>query len=297
MFNRLPSLTSIKVFETAARLKSFKDAADELSVSPTAVSHQIKSLEDALKIKLFLRHTRSVSLTHEGELLATTANRVLRELMHTINEITTSPDTLHIGTTNSFAAMWLVPNLEDFQNNNSDIDVQINADDNLYDVDNDRRIDMVIRYGKFKDQPGAELLIHESPGCFATPTYWQQLASTDCWTFLCTKWKNQSLPEQNVEQLLNKLIPGNKQFIIRSFNDENQVIQAALTGQGIAIIDEILVQNSLSNGWLLRGFEEVSSALAGLDYYCIIPERNRHNKATLYFVSWLRNKITSDIKH
>ncbi|MCE9687154.1 LysR family transcriptional regulator [Shewanella sp. AS16] len=291
MFKHLPSLTSIKAFEASARLKSFKLAAEELNVSPTAISHQIRSLEDALHLKLFLRHTRSVSLTSEGELLADTATRVLRELMLTVNVITETADTLRISTTNSFAAMWLVPNLGDFHNMVPKIDIQIRADDELNNLEADKGIDMVIRYGTFTNQPEAELLINESQGCFATPRYWQDLNKREDWTFLCVKWKNTRLTQQNYQELLEGVVPDNKHFTIRYYNDENQILQAALAGQGIAILSELLVKMPLSQGWLRQGLDEVSNTLTGLDYYCIIPERSRHNQTAFGFLDWLKNRI------
>lgn len=293
MFTHLPSLTSIKAFEACARLKSFKLAAEELNVSPTAVSHQVRGLEEALQLKLFVRHARTVSMTHEGEVLAETASKVLSELMHTVNSITAMPNTLRISTTNSFAAMWLVPNLNEFQRMNPLIDIQIRADDALHNVHTDKGIDMLIRYGKFTEQDGAQLLINESLGCFATPSYWQESSTLASWTFLCVKWKNIKLDLQDYQQVLADMLPNKQPFVIRYFNDENQILQAALAGQGIAILSELLVKNPLAQHWLTQGLNEVSPRLIGLDYYCIIPARNSDKQTALNFIKWLKDKIVN----
>ena len=80
MYANLPSLNSLKTFDAAARLNSFKKAAEELHVTPTAISHQIKALEQALETLLFERKVRAVSLTKEGELLFRTTSNIFQQL-------------------------------------------------------------------------------------------------------------------------------------------------------------------------------------------------------------------------
>ncbi len=92
-----------------ARLGSFKKAAEELHVTPTAVSHQIKALEASLGILLFLRKTRAIQLTQDGKVLAETVYSVLQQLTNTISEISNTKNIITVSTTSSFAAMWLVP--------------------------------------------------------------------------------------------------------------------------------------------------------------------------------------------
>ena len=147
-------------------------------MTPTAISHQIRTLEDSLKIRLFERKTRAVTLTKEGELLAESANQSLQNLLSTVNQLKGSPRTLTISTTSSFAAMWLVPNLADFQQQHPDIDIQIRAEEALIDIEHDRRVDMAIRHGEPPKPLETkalilQFLIQESIGFFATPDYWK----------------------------------------------------------------------------------------------------------------------------
>ena len=114
MFGRLPSLSSLRTFEAAARLKSFKAAAQELNVSPTAVSHQVRALEDRLQLSLFERRTRAVALTREGEQLAAAAYKALSVLQDTVDDLSGQASRLGVGTTSAFAALWLVRHLQDF---------------------------------------------------------------------------------------------------------------------------------------------------------------------------------------
>lgn len=294
MFQKLPHLNAIRVFEAAARLNSFKDAAEELNVTPTAISHQIRTLEDKLKTRLFKRKTRSVTLTNEGKLLATTANESLNALLNTINQLTFTPNTLTISTTNSFAAMWLVPNLEDFQQKHSNIDIMIRAEDSLIDIEHDSRVDMVIRYGKPPiNQSGIIPLIEETLGFYATPEYWEKhIENPSSSTLFCTKWKNLNLPSLGIEESLKSIKNGQNRPDIRYFNDENQTVQAALSGQGIGVISELSVETSLKNGWLKQGSKEMSKVFSGLHYYLVIPARQQTNPSALLFKNWLYQTLS-----
>lgn len=297
MFQLLPSLNAIKAFEAAARLNSFKDAANELNVTPTAISHQIRALEDTLNIRLFERKTRAVTLTREGELLAVTANQSLQDLLSTVNQLKGSPRTLTISTTSSFAAMWLVPNLADFQAESPDINIQIRAEESLIDIEHDRRVDMAIRYGELPKEDERKALINqpllqEYLGFFATPEYWEKHRKNPAASvFFCTQWKNPKLPMLGVEEAINKTTP-NALPSIRYFNDENLTAQAALSGQGIALISQLAVANSVKNTWLIQGTEKMSATITGLHYYLVIPKRLQANQAVKSFKDWLQHTLT-----
>jgi LysR family glycine cleavage system transcriptional activator len=172
MYSKLPSLNVLRTFDAAARLKSFKKAADELHVTPTAVSHQIKTLEEGLGTRLFERQIRAVKLTRDGELLSDTTFNVFRQINETVNDIVGSKEMLTISTTSSFASMWLVPNLEKFYEANPGIDVSIQTGEQKIDVMRDRRIDLAISYGQYDPaQPHASKLVTEKFGMYATPAY------------------------------------------------------------------------------------------------------------------------------
>ena len=299
MFQQLPSLNAIKAFESAARLNSFKDAANELNVTPTAISHQIRTLEDSLKIRLFERKTRAVTLTKEGELLAASANQSLQDLLSTVNQLKGSPRTLTISTTSSFAAMWLVPNLAGFQQQHPDIDIQIRAEESLIDMEHDRRVDMAIRYGEPPKQFETKALIHqpliqESIGFFATPDYWKKHSkNTSEAVFFCTQWKNSKLPNLGIEETIKSIVE-DTQPNIRYFHDENLTAQAALSGQGIAIISQLAVENSIKNGWLTQGTDKMATPITGLHYYLVIPKRVQTNQAAIRFKKWLQSTLAKN---
>ena len=112
MFARLP-LTALRTFEAAARLGSFKTAADELSVTPAAVAHQVKTLEQTYGVLLFERTGQGVRLTDAGEQLQHQVHGALRELLASVQALAPAPDAqaLTLTTTAAFASLWLIPRL------------------------------------------------------------------------------------------------------------------------------------------------------------------------------------------
>ena len=293
MHTQLPPLNSLKVFDSAARLRSFKKAAKELNVTPTAVSHQIKGLEEALGTLLFERKTRAVQLTQDGELLAETTHIVFQRLANVVNEISSTKNIITVSTTSSFAAMWLVPNLDKFYKSHPEIEVAIKTNEQIDDIEKDRRIDLVIRYGIYDDSIKNSIkLITESVGMYSTPSYvLNRDASTDI-NLLETKWKNENLPEISWHLLLGNKVHKNKIFNIRQFDQEHHVIQAALAGQGIALISSLLVKNALNQGWLQDyKIAEIDQEIKGFSYYLLVPEHNIRNKSILKFKDWITNEI------
>ncbi|WP_444944319.1 LysR substrate-binding domain-containing protein [Microbulbifer sp. ZKSA006] len=291
MYPSLPSLNALKVFDAAARLGSFKRAAEELFITPTAVSHQIKSLEESLGKLLFERKTRAVLLTSEGRLLAQATSQIFQQLAETVNEITSSKNTLTISATSSFAAMWLVPHLESFYRKFPNIDVSVMTGEEVNDIERDRRIDLAIRYGQYdKSLKNAHHLVTETIGMYAAPSYLAQIEDTSEVQLLETRWINPSLPPLNWQTLLKGRL---EDMPVRQFDQEHHVIQAALAGQGIALVSSLLVQSALRNQWLVpyRGICEDLSETGGFSYSALIPNRHSRNENILAFVSWLREAL------
>ncbi|WKD49135.1 LysR substrate-binding domain-containing protein [Microbulbifer spongiae] len=291
MYPKLPSLNSLKVFDAAAKLGSFKRAAEELFITPTAVSHQIKVLEEALNTQLFERKTRAVLLTADGSLLAATTSRIFEQLVATVNEISGSKSTLTVSTTTSFAATWLVPNLEHFYQKNPGIDISIITGEQVVDIERDRRIDIAIRYGKYEPTTkNSTKLTTESVGMYVAPNYLSKIAGINEAQLLEVKWINRSLSSFSWKCLLGDI---SRKNIIRQFDQEHHVIQAALAGQGIALVSSLLVQNALQNDWLVSYKNSaVKCHFDGFTYYAVIPDRNRNNKNVRIFLDWLIGELS-----
>lgn len=152
MRRRLPPLNSLKAFEAAARHTSFRGAAEELCVSHSAISHQIKQLEQFLKIELFSRSAHSVKLTEAGEHYYPFLRDAFDRLVEG-TELLLAPHNPHILTIrvyNTFAIRWLIPRLASFQSQNPEIQVRLNT--SLKDVDfSHEDIDVSIRTGCLKE--------------------------------------------------------------------------------------------------------------------------------------------------
>ena len=145
---RLPPLNTLRSFEAAARTGSFVQAAQELSVTASAVSHQIKSLEAFLEVTLFKRVKRHAELTPSGQQYLTPISRALREIAESTEQLKVSSQipTITISMTPHFLTRWMMPRLGKFQALYPDIDLQINASIGLIDFDKSST-DMAIYFG------------------------------------------------------------------------------------------------------------------------------------------------------
>jgi len=147
MHSRLP-LNSLRVFEACARLGSFLQAAEELAVTPGAVSRQIKALEAELEVRLFDRFNRAVRLTASGEQLAVGARQGFAILQAAVDDVRARRDApLVVTVLHSLAARWLVPRLYDFQRRYPEVQILVSASDAPADLARDN-IDIAIRLGR-----------------------------------------------------------------------------------------------------------------------------------------------------
>ncbi|QBX99869.1 LysR family transcriptional regulator [Rhodophyticola sp. CCM32] len=148
MRRSLPSLRALQAFEAAARHLSFADAADELGVTPGAISHQIKSLEDWLGAPLFHRLTRSLRLTAAGDAALPDLTQGFDRLATGTTKMETRRDDhlLTISVSPGFGSLWLVPRLDRFRRAHPGTEVCIDGTDRLIDITSGEA-DVAIRYG------------------------------------------------------------------------------------------------------------------------------------------------------
>ena len=158
----LPSLKMIGTFEAAGRLKSFKDAADELHVTPGAVSHQIRSLEQELDMKLFLRESRAVNLTSEGKDLFEVVSSSLNEIGQTVKKLRELNETQHIsiGSTTAVLSMWLSQKIAQFWREYGHIQINQEVRDRPF-----RRplsLDMIVEYSTNPPEETSNILFEDT---------------------------------------------------------------------------------------------------------------------------------------
>jgi len=156
----LPPLTTLAAFEAAARHLSFKEAAQELSVTPGAVSHQVKALEGDLGAALFQRRHRAVELTHEGEALFQALASSFAKISQCVHTIRTrrAGDIVTIGSTSAVAALWLSPSVIHFWREFPDINVNQVVQDRL--LRHASELDLYIRYGAEQDPPFEQIELY-----------------------------------------------------------------------------------------------------------------------------------------
>src|SRR5260221_831072 len=149
MKRTLPPLNGLRAFEAAARHMSFTDAADELSVTQAAISHQVRGLEQRLGLKLFVRRNRSLLLSEAGQAYLPSVRSAFDQLNEATEKLLPKDRGGHltVTTTSSFAVKWLVPRLGGFQRANPEIDVRISTGTGVIDFSREA-VDIGIRYGR-----------------------------------------------------------------------------------------------------------------------------------------------------
>ncbi|MGG7565815.1 LysR substrate-binding domain-containing protein [Rhodovulum sp. DZ06] len=281
----MPSLPALRAFEAAARLGSFKEAAERLSVTPTAVSHHVRGLEQALGVPLFTRDVRAVRLTEAGRRLALRLTAAFGEIEAALEEVETEAHALRIATTPAFAALWLAPRLQGFQDAHPEIRIQVDAGVEPVDLHRDRRIDLAIRYGA---EEGAGLhaapLRREGFGLYGAPELVARTGDLGAATVLATAWRRTGRAPVAPEDWLEAFAPGAAPQI-RWFDQEHHAVHCAIAGQGLAFLSDVLASDLAGRG-LLAPWRE-GAAVPGLRYTLLtLPERRR-SRAIALFTRWI----------
>jgi LysR family glycine cleavage system transcriptional activator len=295
MARRLPPLNSLKAFEAAARHLSFTKAAEELFVTQAAVSHQIKTLEEFLGLKLFRRRNRSLLLTEEGQGYFLDIKDIFTSLSEATDKVLERSEkgSLTISLQPSFAIQWLVPRLADFNALEPDIDVRIKAVD-MDDGSLTDDVDVAIYYGR-GNWPGlrADKLYQEyliplcSPMLFNSDKPLTGLSDLKQHTLLHDTsrkdWK-QFAKQHKIENINVNHGP--------IFSHTTMVLQAAAHGQGVALGNNVLAQAELESGRLLSPFEEV--LLTKNAFYVVCHAKQADTGRIAKFRDWMLSKAASE---
>ncbi|NHB92433.1 transcriptional regulator GcvA [Photorhabdus cinerea] len=261
MSKRLPPLNALRVFDAAARHLSFTKAAEELFVTQAAVSHQMKSLEDFLGLKLFRRRNRSLLLTEEGQ----SYYLDIKEIFTSINEATrklqarSAKGALTVSLSPSFAIQWLVPRLSGFNLAYPGIDVRIQAVDREEDKLADD-VDVAIFYGRGNwpglrtDRLYAEYLL---PVCSPTLLTGENPLKTPADLARHTLLHDSSRRDW---QAYVRQLDMQQQINVQQgpiFSHSAMVIQAAVHGQGVALANNVMARTEIDAGRLVCPFNDV----------------------------------------
>jgi DNA-binding transcriptional LysR family regulator len=301
--NRPIGVGYLRALEAVARHLNFRAAAEDLSLTQSAVSRQIQSLEEEVGVPLFLRHTRSVELTSAGAQLLRAAIPSLERIDSAVRQIRQSAGRKSVAITTwaSFASMWLIPRLEAFQREYPDIDIRIDASDNAVDLGTSD-VDLALRYTRPEGAgEDAVRLFGEQLTPVASPwllkgskpllrgedlIHHALLEASDTHRTHNLEWL--SWRRWLDSQGLKRLEP--KRWL--HFNYAHQILQAALTGQGVALARMPLVADSLASGDLLEVLpgQRMDTPLA---YFLIVNPRSKARPEIQAFCDWLLAQSTA----
>lgn len=301
MSRKLPPLNSLRAFEAAARLKSVSKAADELSVTQSAVSHQIKVLEDWGQIELLRRSGRGIALTEAGERYAAALATSLDQIdLATRRLLAADPRKgwLTVSTMPSFAAKWLVPRLPAFRAKHPDIDVWLSTwwnfqDDEDLSAFTDSDVDMAILYGRgeWRDVSATPFIEEELfPVC--APSYLMQtpLKTPD-------DLKSATLLHDEMRQdwrlwLKAADVTGIEPDRGPGFDDSALLIQAAVAGMGVALGRSALIRADMQAGLLVAPF--ALRLPADLAYYVVSRPGTENLPKIKAFRDWLIGEAAAE---
>ncbi len=291
----------LRAFEAVARHLNFRAASEELALTQSAVSRQIQALEDDVGAPLFLRHTRAVELTSAGALLLVAVARALPQIDGSVRQIRQSAGRRSVSLTTfaSFASMWLIPRMEAFQRANPDIDIRIDATDTALDLEVSD-VDLALRYGRVSSMPphairlfGEQLtpvaspwLLKSSPS-IRKPEDLAQFALIEAGDAHQThlEWLTWQrwLQQQLKPEALKKFQPRRWLY----FNYAYQMVQAALSGQGVVLARLPLVAESLANGDLVEALPDTRID-SPMDYWLVTGPRCSSRAEIRAFCDWLQ---------
>lgn len=294
--HRAPSLDLLRGFEAAARQSSFTLAARELFLTQSAVSRQVKALEDDLGVALFKRRHRAIRLTAAGQRLYRATDEALRLLADAAADLREGAGhrPVTVSCSVGFASLWLVPRLAEFREAQPGIDLRIDANNRLIDLDREG-IDLAVRYGPPEiAPPGATRLFGEEvfPVCapsLAAPPARPLARPEDLRHHVLLHFgsDDSALPSASWSMWTEAM--GLRRFQSAGslrFSQYDQVIQAALEGQGVALAIGALVRRHLRAGRLVAPFEQRFASPRG--YYLLSSARGRRRSEVRAFADWLR---------
>jgi LysR family transcriptional regulator, glycine cleavage system transcriptional activator len=294
-------LAGLRGFEAAARLLSFTLAAQELNLTQSSISRQIKTLEDQVGKPLFRRRIRHLELTAAGQRLYRVVHDSLGNIDRTVVELrrTTHRKRITLTTFASFASLMLVPRLSLFSEIHPDIDIRIEAVDEVRDLENDN-IDVAIRYCRIDHAPpGAVMLLDEELTPALSPVLLarigplrkpRDLART---TFLV---QDLHLPYDEFQSWdrwfaqMGETTPRDAPTL--SLNFTYQAIEAAIRGQGVMLAPVVYIREHVERGQLVCPFPTRMASPHG--YYMIVNRNSAEQPHVAAFTRWLTEQLGPD---
>lgn len=282
-----PPLNALRMFESAARHLNFRVASEELGVTQGAVAQQVRGLEEELNVKLFDRLPRSLALTDAGRTYLAPVQRALKMIAEATEGLRGQKTIVTVNTTPSFAAKWLIPRLGHFTDEHPDLEVQVSASNNIANFQSDG-IDIAVRQTKSPFAAGlrADILFPLKLSIVCSPA----LMSGD-------------YPLRTLQDLRHHVLlhgshgmwpiylekagidaPLSTYKALR-FSHESLAIDAAVSGQGVALAHEPLVEDDIAAGRLCRPID--FTLIDDVSFYVVYPRVPRKAEAVKLMRDWL----------
>jgi LysR family glycine cleavage system transcriptional activator len=295
------SLGNLRAFEAVARRLSFSEAADELFVTQSAVSRQIKGLEEELGASLFVRGTRHVEMTQSGQALLRAVEASLPRIDASVRQIrqTRSRKRVSVSTFASFGSLWLLPRIEAFQRLHPDIDLRVSASDQIADMD-DPELDLALRYCSPAQAPAGAVRLF---GEVLTPVVSRSLAEQIRLGHAPALSQPADLAQHTLAEeddtkastefltwrpwLTRHGQPGLQPKRWLYLNFTYQQVQAALAGHGVALARVALVFEALQRGELVEPFGAAGRTDSPYLYWLVVAPASRARPEVAQFCEWV----------
>ena len=300
------SVGPIRAFEAVARRSSFRAAGEELHLTQSAVSRQIRALEDEIGVTLLSRGTRHVEPTAAGAALLRTVAPWLDRLDAAVRQLRQASGRRIVSVTTfaSFASLWLIPRLAAFQREHPQIDIRVSASDHLVDPEAGEAaaIDVALRYCRpAQAPPGASLLFDEWLTPVASPWLLERARAAGPPLARPADLVHHALMEEDNDRpsgeylswaqwLREQRLPGLQPARWLYFNYTHQQVQAALAGQGLALARLPLTVEALERGELAEPFAHIEGTRMPSPYaYWLVtaPDPDAQSADVQRFCAWV----------
>jgi LysR family glycine cleavage system transcriptional activator len=293
---RMPPLKALSAFEAAARHGSFSRAAEELGVTPSAISHHIQKLEDFLGARVFSRHAGRAVLTNAGRLYAGEIERAFGTIIGATRLVApqSQRDHLFIASGPSFAAKWLQPRIGNFIGQHPEIGMRLSTISDLRDLES-IRFDLAIAYGRPPTLDGRQVepLLAERLRPLCSPQLIEQLGlrePTDLARATLIHSSNALTWTDYLRKVIGSTIKARQELW---FDRSTMAIDAAAEGLGVVLESEILAAEELAKGTLVAPFRQPKFEVETVSYYLVRSTETKGRSHVGAFETWLRAKITA----
>lgn len=302
------TLANLRAFEAVARLLSFSAAAEEMHLTQSAISRQIKSLEDEIGTSLFNRGTRHVELTGDGTLLLRAVAPALERIDAGVRQLRQSRGRRVVSVTTfaSFSALWLIPRLEAFQRAHPDIDIRVSATDALVNLD-DSDMDLALRQASPTRHPAnGHRLFGEALTPVISPWLAQRIERGEApplSTF--DDLAGHALTEEDDTDLrpTAELMSWRHWLSLKGLptlqprrwvysNYTYQLVLAALAGQAVTLARMPLVAELMARGELVEPFGDAGRIRSPMTYWLLHSQRSLERPEVMEFVTWMLEQAT-----